>query len=252
MSSKKLDFKPVVNVTRRTWDKETYEKKAKARAEAEENGATKRKLPNETPPEEEEQKEEFQPALKGSAGPEGSDRAFLKARQSKVDLESKVGTTEMVSAESAATAAASDGVVKTGVGWHCKVCDCFLKDSHTYLDHINGRKHQRKLGFSMRVERSTKSQLQDRLKHLVQEQKKKPDEEEEVDFDVMVQAKDEALQKQREERRRQRKERKKQLAEQKSAPPDEEADEEVEVEGIDPDMAAMMGFSGFGGSAKNG
>ena len=31
-----------------------------------------------------------------------------------------------------------------------------LNLSFSYLDHINGRKHQRKLGYSMRVERSTK------------------------------------------------------------------------------------------------
>lgn len=40
-------------------------------------------------------------------------------------------------------------------GYYCNVCDCILRDSATYLDHINGKWHQRALGMSMRVERST-------------------------------------------------------------------------------------------------
>jgi U4/U6.U5 tri-snRNP component SNU23 len=89
----------------------------------------------------------------------GSKRAFLKSRTQKVDLEGKLGTTEIIdpAAASATKSNLSDndvlkpssGVTKCsdGVGWHCRVCDCFLKDSLTYLDHINinGRKHQRYL-----------------------------------------------------------------------------------------------------------
>lgn len=286
--SSNLNYKQVVNSgARRTWDKETYEKKAQARrrqAQAADEGNKNNKSAaeaasvrnstnskNDKKEDEEVDKEEFQPAASGAAGPEGSKRAFLKARQSKVfdAIESKVGTSEMVSAEAAATTSTrndgdddddgsndkTSGVIKTGIGWHCKVCDCFLKDSHTYLDHINGRKHQRKLGFSMRVERSTKDQLMDRLKRLAQEKEKKKSlvvqDVGEADFDEMVKAKDEALKKQREERRRQRKERKKQAAEKPPEPENDNEEEEIETEGIDPAMAAMMGFSGFGGSGKN-
>ena len=35
------------------------------------------------------------------------------------------------------------------------MCDCILRDSASYLDHINGKYHNRALGMSMRVERST-------------------------------------------------------------------------------------------------
>ena len=38
-------------------------------------------------------------------------------------------------------------------GYWCDVCQCLLKDSMAYLDHINGKKHQRALGYSMRTER---------------------------------------------------------------------------------------------------
>jgi U4/U6.U5 tri-snRNP component SNU23 len=227
----------------------------------------------------EDEKEEFVPAEKGAVGPEGSERAYLKARKARVDLESKVGTSEIISAEAAATTrlyseksaldgrevGAGDGVVKTGVGWHCKVCDCFLKDSHTYLDHINGRKHQRKLGYSMRVERSSKDQLLSRLGDL---SKKKELEQQRsgsgavmMDYHELVQSKDEEERRRKEERKQKRLERKKRLAEQEKQQNESDdngdaedkirADEEAEGEDaepqVDPALAAMMGFSGFGG-----
>lgn len=40
-------------------------------------------------------------------------------------------------------------------GYYCSVCECILRDSQSYLDHINGKYHNRALGMSMRVERST-------------------------------------------------------------------------------------------------
>lgn len=294
--STNLNYKQVANVTRRTWDTETYEKKAKSRLEssaaaASDGNVNKKQSQSSTgQPDgslapsslEEAEKEEFVPAERGAVGPEGSERAFLKARKARVDLESKVGTSEIISAESAATTrlydskdegadqAANDrSVVKTGVGWHCRVCDCFLKDSHTYLDHINGRKHQRALGYSMRVERSSKDQLLSTLSHL---SKKKEEEERRrkggsesdiLDYHELVKAKDEEAQRRKEERRQKRLERKKKLgesqeedvAEPQDEMPQEEGGEEVnpndddeEVE-VDPALAAMMGFTGFGGGA---
>lgn len=44
-------------------------------------------------------------------------------------------------------------------GYYCSVCDCILRDSASYLDHINGKYHNRALGMSMRVERSTPDQV---------------------------------------------------------------------------------------------
>jgi hypothetical protein len=105
--SSNLRYKQAANVERRTWDKETFEAKAKARIQAESEGnsslnSTQRNEPlnggkrslaetllndgNDG------HKEEFQEADNGRAGPMHSKRAFLKARTSKVDLESKVGT----------------------------------------------------------------------------------------------------------------------------------------------------------------
>jgi hypothetical protein len=69
-----------------------------------------------------------------AAGPIGSQRAFIQARQDKVDVESKVGKTEIVTA--------ADIERGGGAGYYCEVCACLLKDSASYLDHINGKKRK--------------------------------------------------------------------------------------------------------------
>lgn len=149
------------------------------------------------------------------------------------------------------------------------MCDCFLKDSHTYLDHINGRKHQRSLGYSMRIERSTKDQVSSRLAMLAKEKEKKKTailEDGAENFHDVVKAKDEEAQRRKEERMQQRKERKKMkkmmaqgvVDEEENAGDEPEGDadpnqesnekdpvDELEEEAINPDIAAMMGFSGF-------
>lgn len=146
---------------RRSWDKEYYKEKALERIEKgenyeeeEKNAADKRR-----------NREEFKAAPEGAAGPMGSARAFLSARTESLGLDSKVGKTEVV--KPVASNAAG------GAGWFCEVCKCTLKDSAAYLDHINGKKHQRALGFSMRVERAGVSQVKSKLESL---KRKSPDE----------------------------------------------------------------------------
>lgn len=116
----------------------------------------------------------------------------------------------------------------------------------------------------MRVERSTQDQVSSRLAVLAKEKEKKKmsifDANAES-FDALVVAKDAEAQRRKEERARERKERKilKKLQDQKEPSDDEEpttaeleatevAEEDLieeEDEEINPDIAAMMGFSGF-------
>jgi U4/U6.U5 tri-snRNP component SNU23 len=271
-----LNYKQVANVERRTWDVETYEKKAAARQQRDASDSRDDLKANgdatAAAVDAQDSKEEFRPAPAGAAGPEGSQRAFLQARKEKVsDIDERVGETTMISVEAAASASTlknEAAVKKTGVGWHCTVCDCFLKDNLTYLDHINGRKHQRKLGYSMRVERSTESDLLTKLDELQKSTAKSQDDKEAIiTFDQLVKEKDEQEQQRKEERQRKRKERKKlqkalERGESTNAveaqndadePPENPDDAALDDEndGIDPAMAAMMGFSGFGGGNKS-
>lgn len=335
--SSKLPYKQAANVERRTWDKQTYEARAKARIAAEqssssnndadvqnygpssssvrtntgENGeknGNKKDIESSlnTDVDSHDNKEEFRSAQAGSHGPMNSKRAFLQARREKVDLEGKVGTSEMINPDAAATSSMNildsnndndnngeacvsitDGVTKSvgGVGWHCKVCDCFLKDSLTYLDHINGRKHQRALGYSMRIAKSTTKEVVSRLDQLAEEQKQKmvnegiirdssrlSDDGNGNEFEEVVKKKDQEIEQRKADRKRRREERKRRIRQEKEGKggvpelqvaqdqvvqivhvqqggddkAEEKEEEEVaEDDGMDPDFAAMMGFSGF-------
>ena len=90
------------------------------------------------------------------------------------------------------------------------------------------------MGMSMKIERSSLDQVKDRFakNKLKLEEKKK-----EYDFDERMKELKEEEEKQREYKRNKKKRK----------------HDEVEEDsfGGDPDMMAMMGFSGFGGSKKN-
>jgi U4/U6.U5 tri-snRNP component SNU23 len=170
--SSNLNYKQVANVSRRTWDVETYQQRAASRKEHEKTPKTTSASAKGDGI--------HQVAAADAAGPTGSRRAFLQARQSAVvrDIDERVGTTQIVSVESAAATATTDvstdhapGISQKGVGWYCRLCDCYLKDSLTYLDHLNGRKHQRALGYTMRVERSTTEDVMAKLQQLEEKQK---------------------------------------------------------------------------------
>lgn len=120
---------------RRTWDKEYYAQKAKDREEfgddfvdnlEKDSGASssthKKAL-----------KEEFKPADSDEEGPVGANKAFIKARDYKLELDHKAGKIEVINplAEDSAKA-----------GFWCEVCKCLCKDSSSYLDHINGKKRE--------------------------------------------------------------------------------------------------------------
>jgi U4/U6.U5 tri-snRNP component SNU23 len=243
---------------RRTWDKELYAQKAATRAEKknieEDEDDFALDLANIKKRKQElaaTSKEEFQAAEPGAAGPSGSQRAFLKARVTNLSeqLEADVGKTQVVTAQ-----AMELGV---GGGFWCETCTCLLKDSLTYLSHINGKKHQRALGFSMRVENVGVDVVKDRMDALKTKlQMKQPEKNvlvasssglpgsKHVEASALAQHDDRLLEEEvaRSALKRARKE---ERAEKRAKVEKEEQDEE----GIDPDFASVMGFTSFGKKA---
>merc|ERR1711957_175052 len=51
-------------------------------------------------------------------------------------------------------------------GYWCSVCECLLKDSSTYLEHINGRRHNRNLGMNMKVEKVGVDRVREKLRSM--------------------------------------------------------------------------------------
>uniref|UniRef100_A0AC34F3G5 U1-type domain-containing protein n=1 Tax=Panagrolaimus sp. ES5 TaxID=591445 RepID=A0AC34F3G5_9BILA len=196
---------------RRKWDTNEYQAKANERL-AEEKAAMEAKKNKEKP-----------------KGPKPR-RELLQARDEKVvDLESKVGKQVTINK---ATATEESG------GFYCELCECSLKDSINYLDHINGKNHQHKLGYSMKVKRSTVDDVVNRFAakkaELLQKSKKKDaKDEEETLKEEQAKMADSRRQKHEIHRKRQHKE--------------EEPAEEEEPED---EMAQMMGFGGFSTTKK--
>ena len=145
------NMKQVANVTRRTWDVATYNKKAQDRIKQQEEnekggnggiggigGSNNRSSRTMDQDDKNLPKEEFIPAPKHAMGPEGSDRAYLKARQQKVSgIDDKIGASEILAVTALSTTSTNtttttilgkndeNVVQKTGIGWHCTICDCY-------------------------------------------------------------------------------------------------------------------------------
>lgn len=178
------------NYGRRTWDTNEYERKARDRIEESQKEVAKKKAQPYDLYKAKEDKEE------GLVSSDSDDDAFedwdfserrerkskknkdeppvkrslLQKRDYKVDLDSKLGKSVVVNKNAPST---------SGGGYYCNACDCVVKDSINFLDHINGKKHQRNLGMSMKVERSSLDQVKNRFAQL-----KKKSEEKEKEYNL--------------------------------------------------------------------
>ncbi len=51
-------------------------------------------------------------------------------------------------------------------GYYCQICDILLKDSNTWLDHLNGKKHNRLLGMNLKVQRKGADDIKNKFQQL--------------------------------------------------------------------------------------
>ncbi|ORZ21627.1 hypothetical protein BCR42DRAFT_407954 [Absidia repens] len=208
--SKDTDF-------RRTWDKAEYAERAAQREAKERLNAINA-----------DRKKRGLPPLKDKNEAPEQPKTMLKHREEKVVLDSNVGKMQIVTG-------GTDN--KSQPGFYCDLCDSVFKDSKGYIDHINGRRHQSKLGVSMKVERSSVSSVKDRLEAL-KRKKEEPESNREYDLQSRV----EELKQQEHDEKRRRKEQKRLKKEEKQKQiQDSGGDEEDE-------MAKLMGFGSFGSS----
>jgi len=134
----------ISNTHRRTWDKDAFAERELAKLEEEEqeeaNKNKKRKIAREVV---ERKHLELGHGERSTAG------VF--------DFEAKLGQKHLISTT---TKESAQG------GFYCDTCECLLRDSSTWLDHLNGKKHQKNLGMNMRVERASVDQVRNKLSKL--------------------------------------------------------------------------------------
>jgi len=212
----------VDNTHRKTWNKEEFEEQAEKREEKEKqdeesalDAKKRRRL-------------ERDPLHQGLIVA----RENLRQRDVSLDLTSRVGKTQVVT---------NSTPLNQQAGYYCSVCECILRDSQSYLDHINGKFHNRALGMSMRVERSTANDVRQRFEKL----KQKKEEGDPIDY--VADGFDRAVLEQQEREERERKEKQDRKRDRKRDKRKAESSEDEDEYEENPDLALAMGFSGFGG-----
>lgn len=200
---------------RKKWDRAHYERLAQDRARGKDDASTE---------------------------PEVKELQLLQRRTYNVDLDSGLGKSVIV--QRAASASTSSA---TASAYYCSICDCDTKDSINFLDHINGTKHQRNLGMSMKVERSTLDQVKNRF---AANKQKRELVQKEYDLESRVREANEEMERYKSYAREKKKDRKRKTTSAEDAAAEEAAGGDAAGGGMSADMAAVMGFSGFGDKKK--
>ena len=160
-------------------------------------------------------------------------RDHLQGRDYQLDLAARLNKTQVIS---------NNTPLNQQAGYYCGVCDCILRDSASYLDHINGKYHNRALGMTMRVEKKGVSNVQQRLEmHRQRKADQKREDYVPDGFEKRVTDAEALERREKEEKKAKRKAARAGGQEGLLAITDG-------AEEADPEMAAMLGFSGFGGA----
>ncbi|KAI8598064.1 zinc finger matrin-type protein 2-like protein, partial [Dissophora ornata] len=197
------------------WDMEEMERRAKERASREKELQ-----------EEDEQRALGKSSKKKSLKAAPTEEAIAAEKSERLILESAIGKTQVV----------QGGPTGRAPGFYCKVCDCVLKDSAAYMDHKNGKKHLKNLGVNTKAVREDVTDVIAKLESM--KRKAEAPKENKYDLDARL----EEVKRQEDRERAEKRERKKQKKNEKKG------DDGLDDGGMDPAMAAMMGFSGFGTS----
>merc|ERR1719382_1356613 len=118
-----------------------------------------------------------------------SQRTYLKQRQDDLELDRDLGKSKVITTHT---------IKPMQGGYWCSVCECLIKDSAAYLEHVNGRRHNRNLGMNMKVEKIGVDRVREKLKAM----RKEPVEEEAEDIAARIQR----MEEEQEEKKRRKKE----------------------------------------------
>eukprot|EP01062_Namystynia_karyoxenos_P074115 TRINITY_DN70963_c0_g1_i1.p1 TRINITY_DN70963_c0_g1~~TRINITY_DN70963_c0_g1_i1.p1 ORF type:complete len:272 (+),score=98.50 TRINITY_DN70963_c0_g1_i1:106-816(+) len=220
---------------RREWDTRQYREKGAEREEQERAAAAA--AAERAPGKRVDRRAGRYPELKPKQADGAPQRDWLTARDQELHLSETIGRSSFVNQDGKS--------ISDQPGWYCKLCDCVLRDSLTYLDHINGKKHQRMKGVSMRVKEAELDTVQRRLVE-IKERSEQDDETRALEVEHRARQKQIDWAERDGQRREQEKDRKKRRKE-ALRKEEEEGTEEV---GGDEAMMRMMGFGSFGGGAK--
>ncbi|OMJ23333.1 Zinc finger matrin-type protein 2 [Smittium culicis] len=181
MSENKGYYKTDKNETsfRRTWDKEEYEKRARERSRRLKTGDEDSGSNSDNDPASSNSKKRRSKGKDDQPDAEKKvkkDLETLKSREERVNLSGMLGKVQVVQ---------SSSIAAKQPGYYCKTCDVTIKDSISYLDHINGKKHLEKLNMSLKTSRDSISDVRAKLaamKKKISEKEAKP----EYDFEASI------------------------------------------------------------------